>query len=307
MTKDTISTNPLLCDPVTGICEIPETAEVSQKNDMQASETSLRMVYFTDPICSSCWGIEPQLRKLKLEFGDSLDIEYRMGGLLPDWNYSGGGINGPKDVAAHWDEASLHYDMPIDGDVWLEDPLSSSFPPSIAFKAAQMQDNEKAAWFFRTLKEMLFLEKKNIAKWEVLAAAAEKAELDVTQLKADFEGKAKELFEEDLKLAQELGVRGFPTIFFFDQSGNRERVYGSKAYAFYETAILKLNPSANKKEYRKDWETLFGNFKSLTAREFAELSGTPREDSEILLDELTEKGSLEKITSKNGSLWKLKK
>ena len=30
--------------------------------------------------------------------------------------------------------------MPIDGDVWLEDPLNSSYPPSIAFKAAEMQD-----------------------------------------------------------------------------------------------------------------------------------------------------------------------
>lgn len=307
MSKDTISTNPLICDPVTGICEIPEAKEGSSNRDVQAGGTSLRMVYFTDPICSSCWGIEPQLRKLKLEYGDSLDIEYRMGGLLPGWNYSSGGINGPKDVASHWDEASVHYDMPIDGDVWLEDPLSSSFPPSIAFKAAQMQDEEKAVGFQRAMRELLFLEKKNISKWEVVTAAAKKAGLDPTQLKVDFEGKAKQLFEEDLKLAGELGVRGFPTIFFFDQNGQRELVYGSKPYAFYEMAILKLNPNAEKKEYRKDWETLFNKFESLTAREYAELSGTPRRDSEIVLDELTEKGSLEKTRTKNGSLWRLKR
>ena len=114
------------------------------------------------PICSSCWGIEPQLRKLKLEYGNNIQIEYRMGGLLPDWNYNSGGISEPSDVAHHWDEVSVHYDMPIDGDVWLEDPLDSSYPPSIAFKAAQLQDEYKALLFMREIREMVFLQKKNI-------------------------------------------------------------------------------------------------------------------------------------------------
>jgi predicted DsbA family dithiol-disulfide isomerase len=137
-------------------------------------EKSVKVIYFTDPICSSCWGIEPQLRKLKLEYGDNIDIEYRMGGLLPDWSYNSGGISKPSDVAHHWDEVSLYYDMPIDGDIWLQDPLDSSYPPSIAFKAAQMQDREKALDFMRELREMVFLKKKNIAKWEHIATAAKK-------------------------------------------------------------------------------------------------------------------------------------
>jgi putative protein-disulfide isomerase len=41
------------------------------------------------------------------------------------------------------------------------------------------------------------------------------------RFKVDYEGKAKELFEEDLKLGRELGVRGFPTIFFTDTTGQK--------------------------------------------------------------------------------------
>src|SRR5690554_7289686 len=78
-----------------------------------------------------------------------------MGGLLPDWNYNSGGISSPKDVAGHWDEVSVHYDMPIDGDLWLEDPLDSSYPPSIAFKAAEMQSEEKAHLFMREMRELV--------------------------------------------------------------------------------------------------------------------------------------------------------
>jgi putative protein-disulfide isomerase len=294
--------NPLMCDPVEGICGIPDST-VKTGIVTQSNEKPVKVVYFTDPICSSCWGIEPQLRKLKLEYGNSIEIEYRMGGLLPDWNYNSGGISKPSDVAHHWDEVSVYYDMPIDGDVWLEDPLHSSYPPSIAFKAAQMQDNEKAVLFLREIREMVFLQKKNIAKWEHIETAAKKVGLDTVQLKKDFEGKAKTLFEEDLKLAKSYGVRGFPTIFFLDNSGNEEIVYGSKPYAFYETSVLKLFPTAVKSEYGKNWETLFAKYNSLTAKEYSELSGTPRAESEKQLNDLVTKGELEKYTTKNGSIW----
>jgi putative protein-disulfide isomerase len=303
--KQTIENNSLLCDPEQGVCEI--TAGISGNKRVSASsEKPVKVIYFTDPICSSCWGIEPQLRRLKLEYGNSIEIEYRMGGLLPDWSYNNGGIGKPSDVAHHWDEVSPYYDMPIDGDVWLEDPLHSSYPPSIAFKAAQLQDKEKAVLFLRRIREMVFMEKKNIARWEHLQNAASCVGLDVNQLKADYEGRAKAWFESDLNFARECGVRGFPTMFFVDHSGNKEIVYGSKPYAFYETALLKLNLDATKSEFRKNWETLFSRYSSLTAREFAELSETPRKESEVLLNELTHLGALEKLTTKNGSIWRKK-
>ncbi len=304
MSTDTSKNNPLLCDPKTGMCEMPtnEIKNTSVKIEKN-NKKSVKLIYFTDPICSSCWGIEPQLRKLKLEYGDAIDIEYRMGGLLPDWNYNSGGISKPSDVAQHWDEVSIYYDMPIDGDLWLEDPLNSSYPPSIAFKAAQLQDENKAVLFMREMREMLFLKKKNLAKWEHLVTAAKNVGLNIAQLKIDFEGKAKSLFEEDLKITREFGARGFPTIFFLGNDGNKEIVYGSKPYAFYETAILKLDATIIKNEYSKDWETLFSKYYSLTAKEFSVLLGTPRVESEVFLNELTNTGKLEKITTKNGSMW----
>lgn len=304
MTIDTSGNNPLICDPVAGICGIPASADNSETAS-HSIEKPIKIIYFTDPICSSCWGIEPQLRKLKLEYGNNIEVEYRMGGLLPDWSYNSGGISKPSDVAHHWDEVSVYYDMPIDGDVWLEDPLNSSYPPSIAFKAAQLQDNKKAVLFLREMREMVFLKKKNIDKWEHITAAAKKVGLDVDRLKTDFEGKAKSLFEEDLRLAKEYGVTGFPTMFFINGSGTKEKVYGSKPYSSYEGAVLKLYPQATKIEYTKNWEVLFSEYRSLTAKEYAELSGIPRAESERALNELVSKSKLRKLVTKNGSLWTL--
>jgi putative protein-disulfide isomerase len=299
--------NPLMCDPESGICEIPTNKISSAESSLIKSDKKpVKIIYYTDPICSSCWGIEPQLRKLKLEYGNNIEVEYRMGGLLPNWSYNSGGISKPSDVAHHWDEVSVYYDMPIDGNVWLEDPLNSSYPASIAFKAAQMQDNEKAILFLREIREMVFLQKKNITKWEHLELAGKKVGLDIVKLKTDYEGKAKELFEEDLKLGRELGVRGFPTMFFTDTTGQKEMVYGSKPYSTFESTLLKLFPTATKTSYDKTWNAVFSKYNSLTAKEFSELTGTPRNESEKYLDDLTAKGQLEKLTTKNGAMWTLK-
>jgi len=300
---DNKTQNPLLCDIETGLCEIPEAISASPMQAISSVKKPVKLIYFTDPICSSCWGIEPQLRRLKLEYGHILEIDYRMGGLLPDWSYNSGGISKPSDVAHHWDEVSHHYDMPIDGDVWLEDPLNSSYPPSIALKAAQLQSPEKAIHFLRKIREMVFLQKKNITRWEHLEEAAQAVGLTIDRLKTDYEGVAQTQFSDDLKLGQQLGVRGFPSMFFVDDSGNQEFVYGTKTYSVYENALKKIDASVQKKTIDTQWQSLFAHYPTLTAREFSELSGIPREDSEAYLQSLTEQGHLSKIRTKNGDLW----
>lgn len=299
-----VNNNPLLCDPETGICELPASQTAITPVNVQVDKKSLTITYFTDPICSTCWGIEPQLRKLKLEYGTDVHIDYHMGGLLPDWSYNSGGISKPSDVAHHWDEVSRYYQMPIDGDVWLEDPLHSSYPPSIAFKAAQLQDQKKALVFLRIIREMVFLEKKNITKWEHLSKAAAEAGLDAAKLKLDYEGPAQELFRADLELGRKLGVRGFPSVYITDAAGNREFIYGFKPYATYEAGITKLYPKAEKHRYETTWQYLFTTYPTLTTREFAELSGLSVQEADQQLLRLVHQQELTSLVTKNGVLWK---
>jgi putative protein-disulfide isomerase len=301
--KDTNQNNPLLCNPESGICEMPGVTGQGGSVEL-TKDKPVQITYFTDPICSSCWGIEPQLRKLKLEYGDAIHIDYRMGGLLPSWNgFNGGGIAKPSDVAHHWDEVSLYYEMPIDGDVWLEDPLNSSYPPSIAFKAAQLQDEQKAVLFLRRIREMVFLEKKNITKWQYLQQAGEQAGLDVKQLKADYDGKAKQLFEDDLNYARKLGVRGFPTLFFSDRSNNKITINGSRPYDVFESAILQLEPAIAKHQIDTHWESLFSHYPTLTTKEFSVLSGSTTREGFKKLQMLSGAGEVKVRKTKNGELW----
>lgn len=303
MGNDNSKLNQLLCDPETGVCEIPTIANDNPVQNVVSKNKPVKVIYFTDPICSSCWGIEPQLRRLKLEYGKDIELTYHMGGLLPDWSYNSGGISKPSDVAHHWDEVSLHYKMPIDGDVWLTDPLHSSYPPSIAFKAAQLQDTMKAVTFLRALREMVFLQKKNITRWEYIEQAGLQAGLDTRQLKVDFDGKAKDLFNEDLVLAKKLGVRGFPTIFVTNASGETEIIYGSKPYTYFEASVKKLFTGIQKTAYPKDWKSLFEIYPTLTLREFAELSDISFQQAEKHLASMVDEKQLTVLNSKNGAIW----
>lgn len=308
MSQETI-TNPLLCDPKQGICEVPAAAAAGESTISELhSEKPIKIIYFTDPICSACWGIEPQLRRMKMEYGKYIDIEYCMGGLLPTWEgFNGGGISKPSDVYHHWEEVSHHYEMPMVGDVWLKDPLPSSYPPSIAFKAAQMQDGQKAILFLRRLREMVFVEAKNITRPELIAEAATWAGLDAKQLEADSKGPAKSLFEQDLLKARQMGVRGFPTVFFHDANGNRLTVYGVRGYEEFEASIKKLAADASADPLSPEPLTYFEPFKSLTAKELSVFTKTSLQTSSDKLVQLEKAGKLDAVTTKNGTLWRLKR
>lgn len=272
--------------------------------NIAARNKLVQVLYFTDPICSTCWIIQPLLRKLTLEYGKYINIEYRMGGLLPSWdNYNKGRIKQPSDAAKHWEEVCISHEMPLDGDIWEEDPLPSSYPPSIAFKAAQMQDTAKAILFLRRIKEMVFLEKKNIIRWNFLERAAFEVGLDSARLLRDFDGKARELFKEDLQLADELGVRSFPTLFFRNGVPVQHAIRGYQPYESFEEIIYKLVPNAKKEDFDTAPEHLFGQFPTMTNKEFAFLSNISKEDASVLLNDLHRNGKLDKYESKNGVIW----
>ena len=43
--------NPMMCDPETGICEIPGAFTSGNEINTAAKQNKIRILYFTDPIC----------------------------------------------------------------------------------------------------------------------------------------------------------------------------------------------------------------------------------------------------------------
>ena len=294
--------NPLLRDEDETV--IPLITKQERAIHKPVKRKDINIIYFTDPICSTCWIIQPQLRKLQMEFGDDVNIEYKMGGLLPSWdNYNRYGITQPSEVAAHWEAVCSFYEMPVNKQIWLEDPLPSSYPPSIAFKAAQLQDTGKAVLFLRRIREMVFLEKKNIIKKDHLYTAAYDVGLDAARLIRDLEGRAQNLFRLDLMKAEELQVKVLPTLFFSNRQGLELALNGYQPYESFVDILKQLKPDIQKLDYNKSPEVLFDQFQTLTTREFSLLRDESEFESLYILNELLVLDQVKQYQSPTGDMW----
>ena len=283
---------------------IPLISKQERAIKRRTKQKEITVLYYTDPICSTCWGIQPQLRKLELEYEKYVHIEYKMGGLLPSWdNFNRHGITKPSEVAAHWEEVCAQYEMPINKNIWLEDPLPSSYPPSIAFKAAQLQDTGKAVMFLRRIREMVFLEKKNIIKKEHLFTAAFDVGLDAARLLRDLEGRAQGLFREDLVLSNILDVKELPTLFFSNNKGKQLSLHGYQPYENFENILKLLSPKIEKQAYKKDAKSLFERFETMTTKEFSFFRNETEFESQHALLKLLGDNKISKFESAAGNMW----
>src|SRR5258707_9235532 len=92
----------------------------------------IHVQYYTDPACPRSWAVEPWRRRLQWEFGDDLRFTYVMTGLART-------IDRPLDQMSDWLDAAATSGMPVDPRLWLEAPPGSTYPASMAVKAAPQQ------------------------------------------------------------------------------------------------------------------------------------------------------------------------
>lgn len=296
------------CDIETGECKPSEASEIEEIN--LVGHEKVRLIYYTDPICSACWAIEPQLKRLKLEYGDYVEVEYKMGGLLPGWEGfadNANGISKPSDVAHHWDEVGQQSGMSIDGDLWLEDPLHSSFPPSIAFKAAQKQGEELALRFLRKIREQVFLEKKNITKEPFLLKAIESCGGDTARFLQDYHAEATaQSFHEERQEGQNYGVRGFPTFIFIGKDGKGFKISGMSGYEYYIHALEKaFGKKIAPKSLAYSELDLLKKYGFMATREISFVLGQADELTRTKLLALVGEGKVIHEKQKFGDFWRI--
>lgn len=260
------------CDLKTGLCGEGDQPDVEIL--VPGDRPKLTLLYATDPICSHCWAMEPGWRKLLYHYGDQISVRHVYGGLLPTWDGfadAANGIRKPADVAPHWADVARHYGQPINPGVWLSDPLASSYPPSVAAHTVRLLDPSKEEEFLRRLREAIFLEERNIARFEVLTDCAAAVGLDrdlFARLLGSGAGKA--AFERDLAEVRQLPVRGFPTVIMAGPDGKGVAIGGTQPFARLEEALLRASGlTARRKRVTAD-EALAA-YRSATLPEFAEL------------------------------------
>lgn len=208
--------------------------------------SKIEMYYATDPLCSFCWAFEPTLRKFRYQYASYISNDTTvMGGMIEKWEKFGGdssnGIQSAADVAKHWREIGDFSRMVIDGRVWLDEPIDSSFPSSQAFQIVRRDYPEQAQAFLRKLRETVMVWNQDISKREVLADILEEMGLDHEKILNDadsFEGRS--LLNSDLGLARTLTATGFPTLVLVNEQNQGVKVVGAQPYEALESALKQI-------------------------------------------------------------------
>ena len=297
--------NKVVCDAESGICEIQPPVSKQPKPVIKASGAKpLRIIYYTDPICSACWAVEGILHRLQFEYGHLFTFDMHMGGLMPTFEVEDKGQ--AQEMAALWDKAGAKYGVPVNGAVWLKHPLRSSFPPSIACKAAELQGIAYSDALLRRLRELLFVAGKDISDEAQIRSAVAEVGLDVRQWELDYKTEGRQRFDADIELGISLGVWGFPTLYFFDAEGNQQELFGVFPYERFEEILRSMVPHADKRAYDATPQALMNKLKSLTVKELMILADMTQEQAHQALVKLAEQPNIEELASPNGSVWRLR-
>lgn len=289
-------------------------SELDHSSDANTSENYSYLGYmqkpvevylFIDPLCPECWSLEPYLKKLSIEYGRFFTIKTITTGHLS--SLTNDGYKQPKKLKEIWEKTARRTGMCCDGDLWIENPISSPLIATLAIKAAEFQGKRAGRVFLRKLQEFAFLQKKNISEESVLIACATEAKIDVDEFLNDLHSvSAKKAYESDLKLTWEMEVDYIPTMVFFNQRSDEQgiKVSGLYPYDIYELVlkeILKINPIPSCKppleEFLKFYQVV-GN------KEVSVVYDWSVEKAEKEMKKLMFQRKAERIPVKYGSFWK---
>lgn len=272
----------MICDLETGVCGVA--GEEMEIIDLNKPKKTIDFYYVTDPICSHCWALEPVLRRFEEQYGDYFTFHTVMGGLLEKWGDgpvdAANGIAKPSDVAGHWREVGEQTRMPIDGTLWYDNPVHSSYPPSCVFKVIQKQNEALARVFLRRAREAVFAFNQNIAEKSILVEIVNNLGLDGEAIVKEAElPSGQQLLNEDFGLAAKLGARGFPTIAMVNGENKGAKIVGARPLEYYVAGLKQvLNSEAIQPRQQPALSILLEKEELLFSKEIEEMYDVEKTD-----------------------------
>ncbi len=271
--------------------------------------------YHTDPACPWSWALEPAVRRLMVDFGDSLEWTFVMGGLARSL---AGEPAVRAGLIAEWLRVSDRTQAPVDPLVWEEAPITSTYPACMGVKSAAEQAEDRGYRYLRHLREGLMCERRKLDQLEALSEASRAAGLDVERFRIDLRSNAiTEAFAVDLERTKELATRvetppreasrgmggaPLPTLVFRGEGGTDRIVAGFQPVEAYSAAALECGAAPLESE-PLGVEEAVTRFGRVTTREVEVLCGLPGPRAGAELFRLAEQWRLRPLRVLTGYLW----
>ena len=173
----------------------------------------LHLIYFTDAMCSWCWGFSPVIGALRARYAAALPIRTVVGGLRP-------GTETPmtrahmEGMRPHWEHVTEASGQPFDYGFFDRDGfVYDTDPAARAVVLARREGPVMALDYLRSAQQAFYAQNRDVTRPEVLAALAEDLGLDPIVFRDGLETEdVKQETWRDYAISQNAGVRGFPTL-----------------------------------------------------------------------------------------------
>lgn len=261
--------------------QIPPEAIVST-----SSTKPIELYAFIDPLCSSCFDLQPILRKLQVEYEQYFTLRVVLSTQLSTLN-------------SFCKNETIH-----------EEDFTHPALPSVAIKAAELQGKRAGMRFLQKLQEQLFLDTKNVATYSNLISIAELAQLDMDEFKSDIQSKeATRAFQCDLYISREMDVNESPSLVFFNENIEDEgiKVCGVYSYEVYEKVLAEMLGMKLTRQEPPTLDELFLRYNTLSTKEVASIYGVTNYAAERELKKRTLLQQLERIPLAHNNQWRLKR
>src|SRR6185437_2496640 len=168
------------------------------------------LIYFSDPMCSWCYGFSPVIEDIRRTFGRALPVRVVMGGLRP-------GTETPMteeaklEIADRWTHVHEATGLPFDGS-GMSRPgfVYDTDPAARAVVVARREGEELAGAFLARTQRAFYDEGRDVTPAAVLGDLAEELRLDREPFLAAWTSdEAKQETWRDYAISQRAGVTGF--------------------------------------------------------------------------------------------------
>jgi putative protein-disulfide isomerase len=177
------------------------------------SAATKRLVYFADPMCSWCYGFAPAIAAIAERFEERMPLQLVMGGLRAGHTAA----MRPQDkdyIRDAWTRVGAATGQPFDFSFLdREGFVYDTEPACRAVVTARRLLPRLALPFMAHISQAFYAENRDMTSPEEIAGVAEEAGFERSVFTAAFLGAdARNATFRDFLTAQELGIRGFPTL-----------------------------------------------------------------------------------------------
>lgn len=180
----------------------------------------MRFLYVMDPMCSWCYGFQPELEAFLAQHSVA-PVDWVMGGLAPDTKQAMDS-DLKQSIAAYWHQIEEKTQVTFNHDFWdLNTAYRSTYPACRAVISAESLLENASSTMVKAIQRAYYQLAKNPSLELTLIECADSIGLDKNAfVEALTSEETERQLQQHFTIAQQLQVRGFPALFYLNDQLN---------------------------------------------------------------------------------------